>query len=144
LGAGEGAAQTLATGLPAITFNAEGINPATIKNLHLDSNNANLVTNYHVQGEMLTGIQSSPAFDVMAAALFTPLKNTLALSGVVSNVFAGTKPDLNSFGVAYLPEAIGIQKELPAVNLQGEPLGYFGRLGNTLPLHYMDSGLSQR
>ena len=53
----------------------------------------------------------------------------LILGGVVSDVFSGQKPSFSSFGVAYVPEAIGTQVKLPEVS------------GNPIQQHLMDSVL---
>ena len=43
--------------------------------------------------------------------------------------FAGRKPSFSSFGIAYVPEAIGTQTKLPGVS------------GNPVRLHLMESVL---
>ena len=45
-------------------------------------------------------------------------------------MFTDQKPNFSSFGIAYVPEAVGTQVKLPEVS------------GNPLQLHYMDSVLT--
>jgi hypothetical protein len=65
-------------------------------------------------------------------------KNALAVAGMVGDVLSGQKPDLNSVGLASIASAAGTRVEIPAVTLQGDPMGMLDRLKNAVSLHFMD------
>lgn len=112
LGGGLAAAQTLATGRPSVTFNAEGLSKATVKRLGLNPQYENRITNHRTPGDALSLVQNSWAVDALAAYYLTPAKNAWALSGLASDLLTGREPDLHGFGIAYVPEAMGEQKTL--------------------------------
>jgi len=61
LGGGEAAASSIVSRLHGTTFNAAGVNPNTIAPYGGDIANANdLVQNYHVPGDPLTGLENLP------------------------------------------------------------------------------------
>ena len=94
LGGGLAAAASAATGLPATTFNAAGVNPNTIADYNTPEPGS--ITNYRVQGEIVTGLQET--------RIATPeIKADLPLIG---------KIDIPSYGVQ-APTALGTQETLP-------------------------------
>jgi YD repeat-containing protein len=143
LGGGMASAQALSViGGRATTFNAAGLSEGTIDRYSLDTTNADQrVTAFYVNGEIVSRLQDNPVFDVAAGYYGTIAKNALAVVGVVGDLVEGERPDSYSFGLAYVPEAVGTRVALPALNAQGEELGVLGRLGNTVSLHSIGSVL---
>jgi hypothetical protein len=119
--------QALATNRNAVTFNSAGVNRDTFQRLNISETNiANadqLINAYHVDGEILTALQTSNALDNFVAIKLTGIKNGYEfLRGI-------TDPNYEpNYGVPYVPEAQGRSIELPAVNENGSLISEFGQL----------------
>ncbi|HQU01238.1 MAG TPA: DUF2974 domain-containing protein [Acetobacteraceae bacterium] len=125
LGGGLASAASAATNEPAITFNAAGLNPATVENyMTTDFNQATSdITAYHVSGEMLDMVQEHPylagmvgggALGSLAAPITGPagpIIGALLLPGI--KAIRGDK---------FLPVAAGQHITLPAVPPPGTSL----------------------
>lgn len=128
LGGGLAAVGAAAIGVTATTFNAAGVNPATFARLGLDSSNLNnLVTNYHVAGEVLSSFQAHPTII------------TGVVGGVIGAIAGGGRGAALGAGIGAavgsdIPAAIGRQIELPALGANGDPLS-----SNPITRHGMDS-----
>lgn len=116
LSGGLGAATSIVTGVPAITFNAAGLNPDTITSRGYawdTTRNESLVTNYRVRDELLTGLQEHGAFGSLPLALLTPV---IGPSAIALNAFA-----------ASLPNAVGRQITIEAFNTQSQQMNWLQR-----------------
>ena len=60
LGGGLASAQALATGAPAVTFNAAGLDPATIRTVSSPGVTERRIAAYYVDGEILSWLQDHP------------------------------------------------------------------------------------
>lgn len=97
LGGGEAAANALATGRDAITFNAAGLSDATKENLQL--NKSAKIDNYDVGGQIVkaqTLIGIKPEGTQHALPTTTTALQNMALGGVVTGVINHLMPAVNS------------------------------------------------
>jgi hypothetical protein len=138
LGGGLATAQSLRTGAQAMTFNSAGVSAGTIARLNLDQGYAPRVTGYYIDGEVLSRVQDSAVLDAISATYFTSFKTVIAGVGVVGDLINGRPANFSSFGVAYVPEAIGTRYPIPAVDLAGRPMSYLDTWTNSVSLHGMD------
>ncbi len=114
--------------VPTTTFNAAGVNPATLARMNLDTSNLNnLITNYRVEGEVLTGFQKHPAAYLGAAG---GVIGAIASGGSGAGVGARIGAAVGSG----IPAALGCQVDLAARSANGEPLS-----SNPGTLHKMGS-----
>lgn len=106
LGGGLASAASVVTGLKATVFNAAGVHADTVERFQKNLAPApSLITNHRVEGELLTSLQEDPLF-----LLFNP----------VGIFFPKTSLVLGA-GLSYaMPDAIGVQSPLPALNSQGQ------------------------
>ena len=126
----------------AITFNAEGVSNGTARRYNLNTSNAERsITAFNVNGEMLTRLQDNPLSSAIATYYGTIPKNILVTGGLIGDLLHGQSPNFSSFGLSTVASAAGSHIEMPAVTLQGESLGFVGRLTNTVSLHFMDYAL---
>src|ERR1051325_6755568 len=139
LGGALAAAQALATGRTAITFNAEGLSNGTVRRFNLDTTNASKqITAFNINGELLSRLQDNPLSSAVMTMYGTVPKNIFAATGVGYDVANGQKPDFSSFGLPIVGSAYGARVAIPAVDLNGQALNSFERLTNSLTLHGMD------
>ena len=89
LGGGEAALAAVATGLPAITFNATGVNPSDYG--YSTTADTSQITNYHLSGEPLTTAQSN-----LTVPGTPPSQYTRILPTALGNQIAVTPVDLLS------------------------------------------------
>lgn len=140
LGGGLASAAAVVTNTSAVTFNAAGVNPATLEAYGVTRDDAHgLVTAYQVQGEVLTGLQESTTADLLALST-TPTKYALELGVEVGSWLTGTDNEMN-LSPNWVYSAIGDTKQLPAIGVDGSEMGFFERTGNTVDLHSMDAVL---
>ena len=128
LGGGLAGVGAAVLGVPTTTFNAAGVNPATLARLNLHRSDLNnLITNYRVEGEVLTGFQKHPSAYVGAIGA---LVGALTGGGGGANLGARVGAAVGSG----IPAAAGCQVDLPALHPNGEPLS-----SNPATRHGMDS-----
>jgi hypothetical protein len=129
LGGGLAAASSMITDIPATTFNAAGLNPKTItsRGYTLDQSRVNsLITNYHVQDELLTSLQVNGSVGDIPLAVVPGIGPLAELAGIAS------------------PNSAGRQITIEAFNPQGQEMNWFERNNifkkapTPLELHGMD------
>ena len=125
-----------------MTFNAEGVSNGTMRRYDLQAEGAEQrIAAFYVNGEVLSRLQDSPISTMITLGVGTLPKNLFAAAGVVGDIAAGEPADTARFGLPIVASAPGSRVELPAVDLSGESLGIFGRLKETVSLHFMDYAL---
>lgn len=118
LGGGMASAASRASGRPATTFNAAGLNPKTVERYGGTVHNpaSENITVYQVAGEMLTGIQEQGLLGTLGAAAAG-----FAIGGPVgAAIGAAAKIGL----AAGMADALGIRRPLPGTGMN--PVGRHG------------------
>lgn len=140
LGGGLAAAQALATGAEAVTFNAAGLHPDTIERSGLDTSAADdLVTAVRVEGDILTELQENPWADAVTIVGSTLPKNIAAGWEYLNDAIGEGEPSAIGFGVSHLADATGEPSDVPAVDRNGEAMNYLQRVVNSVQLHGIDA-----
>jgi YD repeat-containing protein len=142
LGGGLAAAQAMAVNGHAATFNAEGVSDGTIRRYDLSTEGVNQrITAFYVNGEVLSRLQDNPLSSALTLSIGTVPKNLAAVGGMVSDLWNDRPVDTSRIGLPIIASAPGTRIELPAVSLEGTPLGPVDRLTNSVSLHFMDYAL---
>ena len=121
----------MVTSVPATVFNAARVSQSTISFNHVGPDNAALVENNYVEGEVLTGGQEHVGAIAAAAG------------AIVAGPYAGVAMGLHEQYEIGTP--VGSQRSLPAVGKNGNPVNYFQ--ANAVDRHSMDyvlNGLEQQ
>lgn len=140
LGGGLAAAQALATGQEAITYNAAGLHGDTIARLGLDASAAHeLISAVHVDGELLTRLQENPLADAAVFGSTLLSKNTVAGIEYIADRIRGRDPNGAAFGFPHVPAAQGEALTVPALGPDGEPLNFIERIRRSAELHGIDA-----
>lgn len=131
LGGGLAAAVSMMSGVRATTFNAAGVNPETViaaGGTWSVDRAQQLITNFRVEDELLTSLQEYGSIGKVPLALATPLigPSAIALQGAA----------------ILLPDAVGRQITIDAIDAQGQTMSFFERNNvlhmTPLELHGMD------
>jgi hypothetical protein len=124
MGGGEVAAISMLTGIRGTTFNAAGLNPATVTSrggIWDPVRAEKLITNFHVDDEILTSLQVTGSIGSVPLALVSPVLGVVAAS---------------------TPDAAGRQIKINAFDTSNRRMSWFSRnnLFNMTPLdlHGMD------
>ena len=119
LGGGEASTAAVTTGLRAATFNPSGPNPATVARFGKTLSAArNLVTSYHVPGELLSAIQSP-----LGRLALSPFANVFKAGRLLyRSIRSRQLPDLSEAKPTLVPPVVGRQVLLPTVAAAEVPL----------------------
>jgi len=132
LGGGLASAAAVVTGLSATTFNAAGIDTASIKG---QSSTSPKVDAYYVGGEPLSAIQDNNSVSVPIALA------ALQAIPIVGDAVAATVIGQAAQGHAILPQAYGSRHELPASKPSGSIGDYYV---NRHSMDWVVSGIEAR
>ncbi len=120
LGGSISSAQSLATGWPAVTFNAASVEPGTLSAHGLDASNADAqIDAFYVQGEILSSAQDRLMLRTDSMSPYDPLQSALGERHALTAVSVGRNPNAR-------------QPALP-----GEPLGPLSTPPAMFALHRM-------